>query len=128
VLGLPLAGVASDGTRSELEGRLLRLCRVNGLRRPEVNARVGSVLVDFVWRDRGLVVEADGFRYHRGRVAFDEDRRRGLALKALGYEVLRLGFRQIVDEPERVAEVLRRELRAPDSGPGAGRGRRRLGP
>ena len=54
-------------TRSELERRFLRLCRRHRLPTPEVNARIGPFIVDFLWRDRALIVETDGYRFHRGR-------------------------------------------------------------
>jgi very-short-patch-repair endonuclease len=108
VLGLPLGpDLAPDRTRSELERFFLQLCQRNGLPMPAVNVRVGSLLVDFLWTDRRLVVETDGYRYHRGRAAFESDRDRDLKLRASGYEVIRLSHRQVMDEPEDVAVVLR---------------------
>ena len=44
-------------------------------------------------------------------MAFEEDRGRDLKLKALGYEIIRLSFRQAVEEPGRVADVLKKLLR-----------------
>jgi len=96
----------SDRSRSELERDFLRLCRRHRLPAPEVNVRVGPHLVDFLWRGRMLVVETDGYRYHRGRAAFEDDRTRDLALRALGYEVVRLSYRQVTEQPVAVAEVL----------------------
>jgi very-short-patch-repair endonuclease len=111
VLGLPLGPeVTSDGTRSDLERDFLRLCRRHRLPEPEVNVRVGSHLADFLWRDRRLVVETDGYWYHRGRQAFEDDRARDLALRARGFEVLRVSEKQVDEEPGRVAEVLRTAL------------------
>jgi very-short-patch-repair endonuclease len=110
VLGLPLGEAASDGTRSELERAFLTLCGRHGLPRPEVNARVGPYLVDFLWRGKRLVVETDGYRYHRGRTAFEQDRARDLYLREQGYDVLRLSFRQVGEEPVRVAGLLRRRV------------------
>jgi very-short-patch-repair endonuclease len=55
--------------RSELELIFLELIRRHGLPEPEVNVRVGRVLVDFLWRKQRLVVEPDGHRYHRGQLA-----------------------------------------------------------
>jgi very-short-patch-repair endonuclease len=108
VLGLRVDSDAEpDRTRSELEHLFLRLCRRHGLPEPEVNVRIDSMLVDFLWRDRQLIVETDGYRYHGDRAAFEEDRDRDLKLKSLGYEVIRLSYRQITKEPQRVAEVLR---------------------
>jgi very-short-patch-repair endonuclease len=73
---------------------------------PEVNIRIDSLIVDFVWRQRQLIVETDGYKYHSGREAFEDDRDRDLRLKTLGYEVVRLSYRQVVDEPTRVAGLL----------------------
>lgn len=112
VLGLPIGPAPErDRTRSELERDFLRLCRRHRLPAPEVNVRVGRHLVDFLWRERRLVVETDGFRYHRGRSAFEDDRQRDLELRAQGYELLRLSARQVSGEAGRVAEVLRQALR-----------------
>lgn len=107
VFGLSIGSeVDHDRTRSELERAFLRLCRRCGLPAPEVNVRVGPCLVDFLWSDCNLVVETDGYRYHRGRQAFEDDRARDLELRARGFEVIRLGERQIDKEPGRVMEVL----------------------
>jgi very-short-patch-repair endonuclease len=107
VLGLSIDAVATpDRTRSELELLFLQLCRRHGLPKPEVNVWIDSLLVDFLWRARRLVVETDGYRYHRGRVAFEADRDRDLRLKALGYEVIRLSYRHVVEQPAQIASVL----------------------
>lgn len=101
----------SEPTRSELEDRFLRLCRRHRLPKPEVNVRIGRFEVDFLWRAERLVVETDGYRYHRGSRAFEDDHDRDLALRAARLDVLRLTFRQVADEPDRVAAVISRELR-----------------
>jgi very-short-patch-repair endonuclease len=72
-----------------------------------VNVRIGSRIVDFLWSDQRLVVETDGYRYHRGRTAFEDDRNRDLELRRLGYDVVRLSYRQVMDRPTEVAAVLR---------------------
>lgn len=111
VLRLPLGPSASpDGTRSELEFLFLDLCRKHRLPAPEVNIRIDSLLVDFVWRDQRLIVETDGYRYHRGRVAFEDDRARDLKLRALGYDVIRLTHRQVMSSPEEVIAILKKAL------------------
>lgn len=113
VLGLAIEPGLGDRTRSELEHLFLRLCRRHGLPMPEVNVRVGTRLVDFLWRDRRLIVETDGYRYHRGRAAFEADRTRDLELHTLGFEVIRLSHRQVTEEPPQVAAVLRGALENP---------------
>jgi very-short-patch-repair endonuclease len=107
VLGLPIGEESGkDRTRSDLESDFVALCRRHRLPPPEVNVWIDRYLVDFLWRERRLAVETDSYLYHRGRVAFQEDRDRDLTLKRLGYEVLRISERQIDEEPERVGETL----------------------
>jgi very-short-patch-repair endonuclease len=123
VLGLPIGSEAvGDRTRSELERTFLRLCRGHRLPRPEVNVRIGPFIVDFLWRDRMLIVETDGYRFHRGHSAFEHDRDRDLALRTLGYEVIRLSQRQVVEEPQQVADALQELLREASAGRVGGRG------
>ncbi len=112
VLELPIGAVDSrDRTRSDLERDFLLLCRRYRVPPPEVNVRVGPYLVDFLWRDQGVVVETDGYLYHRGREIFQDDRARGLHLRALGFVVIPLSEKQVDEEAVRVAEVLRDALR-----------------
>jgi hypothetical protein len=111
ILGLPTGSEeARDRTRSELEFEFLRLCARHGLPAPEVNVRIGGRLVDFLWRSNRLVVETDGYQYHRGRVAFKDDHSRNLELLAQGYEVVRLSYEQVFHESARVAVGLRDRL------------------
>jgi very-short-patch-repair endonuclease len=108
VLGLWLGPArAGDGTRSELEHRFLVLCRRHRLPKPEVNAALGGFVVDFLWRDRRLVAETDGYRYHRGAQAFEDDRSRDLQLRTLGFDVLRFSYRQVTEDGAAVARALR---------------------
>lgn len=112
MLGLPICSDEDrDGTRSDLERDFLRICRRYRLPAPAVNVRIGPHLVDFLWRDPMIIVETDGYRYHRGKVAFEDDRARDLEFKALGYEVIRLAEMQVSDDAQRVAEVLAAALR-----------------
>lgn len=111
MLGLETgAEVVSDGTRSELERRFLWLCGRHHLPKPAVNMPIGAMTVDFCWVEQRLIVETDGYQYHQGREAFEDDRARDLRLRALGYEVVRLSYRQVFDEPGKVLDVLRPAL------------------
>ncbi len=111
VLGLPLGeDVRRDRTRSDLERDFLRICRQYRLPVPEVNVPIGQYEADFVWSSLGFVVETDGYRYHRGKQAFLDDRRRDLELRSLGFEVQRPSDDQIDEEPKRIAEILREVL------------------
>lgn len=101
-------------TREELERRFLLLCRSSGLPAPLVNASIpieGREFVpDFFWPAQRLIAETDGFETHGTRQAFEDDRRRDQLLDAAGYRTLRFTWRQLRDEPERVAATLRRRL------------------
>jgi very-short-patch-repair endonuclease len=97
-------------TRSEAERRFLGLVRAARLPAPRVNARVAGLEVDFVWHDRRLAVEVDGYAFHATRAAVEHDRRREAVLDGAGYEVLRVTWRQIADEPEALLVRLARRL------------------
>jgi very-short-patch-repair endonuclease len=100
-----------EPTRSELEDRFLRLCSQHGLPAPEVNVRVGSRLVDFLWRAERVVVETDGYRYHRGVQAFEDDHDRNLEMRGLGFDLIRLSYRQVTENPGAAAGYVREALK-----------------
>jgi very-short-patch-repair endonuclease len=99
-------GYAADPARSELERCFVRLCRQHGLPDPEHNVRVGPFEVDFVWRERWLIVETDGFRHHGTRSAFEADRERDVRLGMLGYQVVRFTYRQLTEQADAAAAAL----------------------
>ena len=72
-----------------------------------MNVRVDRFVVDFLWRPQCLIVELDGWRSHGTPSAFETDRARDTRLKLLGYEVLRLTWRQVEDRPKEVARAVR---------------------
>ncbi|MGC1164533.1 MAG: type IV toxin-antitoxin system AbiEi family antitoxin domain-containing protein [Solirubrobacterales bacterium] len=100
----------TDRTRSDLEGDFLGLCRRHGLPAPEVNVKVGRWTVDFLWRREGIAVETDFYGYHRGRVAFRDDRARDLDLRRAGFAVHRFSEEQVNDRPAEIAADLRDAL------------------
>jgi len=103
-------GVATDGTRSDLERDFLRLCRRNRIPAPEVNVKVGRWTVDFLWRRQGVAVETDFYDYHRGRIAFQDDHQRDLDLRRWGFAVHRFSESQINERPAEVVVDLRDAL------------------
>lgn len=98
-------------TQSELERRFLALIREAGILAPSANVVVAGITVDFHWPRQHLVVEVDGYRYHRSRRAFENDRRRDARLQLAGYRVLRFTHRQITDSPGEVVGMIRSLLR-----------------
>jgi very-short-patch-repair endonuclease len=94
-------------TRSVLERRFLRLCRRHRISAPRVNVRVGDFLVDFLWSESRLIVEVDGYEFHRDRSSFESDRARDAELITQGYRVLRFTYRQVTENPALVASRIR---------------------
>jgi very-short-patch-repair endonuclease len=64
--------------------------------------------VDFFWPDLGLVVEADGLRYHRTPSAQKRDALRDRAHVLAGMTPLRFTHHEIRYEPHRVRRDLSR--------------------
>jgi len=110
-LGLALGEIKTDRTRSDLERYFLRLWRRTRLAQPEVNAPLGGMTVDFLWRDARLVVETDSYATHGGTVAFEDDHERDLRLRGLGYSVHRFSELQLEKEPDAVVEDVTSALR-----------------
>jgi hypothetical protein len=94
-------------TKSALEERFLQLCDDAGLPRPRVNAWIAGLEVDFLFAQQRLVVETDGWRYHRTREHFERDRHRDATLIRAGYRVLRFTHRQLSAEPTTALATLR---------------------
>ena len=102
---------AAAPVASELERRFLELVRKARLPHPIVNGHIGELQVDFHWPAYRIVVETDGRATHGHAIAFRRDRARDLDLDLADWHVIRLTWRQIVGEPERVTAALRRRLR-----------------
>lgn len=99
-------------TQSELERVFHALLREWGLPEPQTNVIVEGFLVDFWWPDARLVVELDGYRFHKDRRRFESDRVRDTKLQLAGCMTMRVTQARI----EREKEELRRDLIAAASG------------
>jgi hypothetical protein len=104
-------GIGRTLTRRALEEAFLALCDRSGLPRPEVNAwavieGAEAFEVDFLWRQERLIVETDGWEFHRTRQAFERDRARDQQLLVAGYHVVRFTWRQILNEADRLERTL----------------------
>jgi Transcriptional regulator, AbiEi antitoxin/Protein of unknown function (DUF559) len=107
--------VTTDRTRSDLEFDFLAFCRRHRLPPPEVNitltdSRGRPFTVDFLWQSKRLIVETDSYEFHGGSVAFEDDHARDLALRGLGFAVLRYTGRQLEEEGAPVAAEIRGRL------------------
>jgi very-short-patch-repair endonuclease len=92
-------------TDSELERRFLRIVRRAGLPLPETQVKLAG-RVDFHWPKLGLVVETDGWRYHRTPAQQAKDNRRMQAHAAAGRSAVRISHYEIRHEADRVTRLL----------------------
>jgi very-short-patch-repair endonuclease len=101
-------------TRSELEERFRNLVVNAELPMPVLNCRIDldSMVIeaDAVWREQRVLVELDGYAFHRTSAAFERDRARDRAAVAAGWRVIRITWRQLADDPDGVIRDLRRAL------------------
>jgi very-short-patch-repair endonuclease len=93
-------------TRSELEEAFIRLCDEHGIPRPETNVLIEGILVDFVWRERRLIVEVDGYAYHRAPSRFERDRENDVTLTIQGWRVMRFTWRKVQERGAWVAAAI----------------------
>jgi very-short-patch-repair endonuclease len=102
----------SIDTRSELEEIVLELCDEFAISRPQVNVVIDGKVRDFFWPSAGLVVEADGYRYHRSPTAFNDDRERDVELTLAGVRSLRFTYDQCAKRRRYVKRSILRGLGA----------------
>ncbi len=104
--------VGSTPTWSELEERMLALCRSIDLPVPEVNAWLvlddggAPIQPDFLWRAERLVVETDGRSYHGTRQARERDTDRDQRLVVAGWRPVRVTWRQLAGNASQVGRRL----------------------
>lgn len=66
--------------------------------------------IDALWREERIAVELGGAAAHRGYAAIRRDRRRDVALRAAGFQVVRYSWDLVAKSPEKVVPDLRRLL------------------
>jgi hypothetical protein len=92
----------------ELERLFRPLAAAAGLPTPLTKHIVNKFEVDFFWPDLGLVVETDGWRYHRTPSAQTRDALRFQTHTANGLTPLRFSHYQVKYEPRHVRDILRK--------------------
>jgi very-short-patch-repair endonuclease len=111
--------VGTTITRSDLEERFLAFLESRSLPSPELNVALevnGTWLeADCAWRRQRLIVELDSRAVHETPKAFERDRARDRALHAAGWRVVRVTWRQLHRDANRLEADLRMLLRLPPS-------------
>ena len=90
-------------TANKFEQRFLKLCKAHSIPRPQCQEWIRDYRADFLWPDRKLIIETDGYDTHGTRMAFEDDRARDVELSTHGYTVLRFTWRQLTERPDWVA-------------------------
>jgi very-short-patch-repair endonuclease len=93
---------------TELEVLFRPIAAQAGLSTPLTKEMVNGFEVDFHWPDLGLVVETDGWRYHRTASAQTRDALRDQTHTASGLTTLRFSHYQVAYEPQHVLQILER--------------------
>lgn len=97
-------------TRSELEDRFQELLATTQLPRPRFNALLGGERaqheVDAFWPSQRLVVQLDGFAYHRTRRDRQGDAATDADLELAGLRVVRLTWDEVTRHPDRTVRRL----------------------
>jgi hypothetical protein len=103
--------------RSDLEEAALALFRSYSVPKPDSNAWIWDgeklVEVDFVWRESGVIVEVDGWRYHQSRWRRRQDAAKTSALEAQGWRVRRFSEFEVAGTPAQVAATTLAAIRGP---------------
>jgi hypothetical protein len=101
-----LREIVADGyvpTQSEFEDAVHDLLKAGGIQLPDVG-KVISVdgrwtKPDFRWPQPRLILEADGAQWHDHKLAKEDDATRQARLEAAGERVIRVRWRQLIDDP-----------------------------
>ena len=104
-----LEGLGSP-TRSEFENAFIAFCKAFGLPTPLTNVRVAGHEVDAYFPAEKLIVELDGWDFHRDRYSFEDDRDRDADALAAGAATVRITWERIIEAPRREADRLHRIL------------------
>ena len=98
-------------TRNDVEEALAALVRRTRLPDPLFNVplKLGPRFIepDCMWPEQRVIVEVDGYETHGTRDSFESDRARDRELAVHGWRVVRVTWRQLLDEPEQIARDLR---------------------
>jgi very-short-patch-repair endonuclease len=86
-------------TRSEFERAFFPELRKAGLPRPIAGYPITPYTADFAWPAERVIVETDGWNFHRNRFAFEDDRARDAYLAARGWIVVRITWRRLRKQP-----------------------------
>jgi len=103
---------AKERSDSELEDKLIRLIRSEGLPPPALHYNVVEEdrwlgEVDLAYPRQRIAIEAHGYRFHSSRSVWEDDQRRENGLVEAGWKVLKVTSSQLENDPGLVIGALR---------------------
>jgi very-short-patch-repair endonuclease len=106
-----LLALAAGGARSEAERRTHRLLRTAGVTGWLADHRIcvpgyGAAVLDLAFPAARVLVEIDGWAYHRDLPAFRRDQDRQNALVLAGWTVLRVNWHRLEADPDGVLGMI----------------------
>jgi hypothetical protein len=106
LIGTPLEGYVEELSRSPLEDDYRPWARRYGVPEAEYNVTLGRYQADVYFRAERLIVELDGWPFHRTRKAFEDDRERDAYMLAHQIATVRITRERLENAPAREAERL----------------------
>jgi hypothetical protein len=93
-------------TKSPFEDDFLAFVARYGLPQPEINFPFNGRILDVFFAEHGVIVELDGWDFHRDRDSFEEDRDRDAEHLKLGLVTVRITRTRLARQPDYEAERL----------------------
>lgn len=105
-----MIAAAADRADSAAERLLMELLRRAGVTGWVTAHPFGPYALDIAFPDRRVAVEVDGWAWHVDAERFRNDRRKGNALTAAGWTLLRFTWHDLHERPEQVVVEIRAVL------------------
>jgi hypothetical protein len=104
------AGNHSNPTNSGFEDDFRAFTQKYGLPTPQINVHVNGRQADAFFPEHNLIVECDGWEFHKDREAFEDDRERDAENLRHGVPTVRITKRRLTQTPDREAKRLQQIL------------------
>ncbi|MFW0797713.1 type IV toxin-antitoxin system AbiEi family antitoxin domain-containing protein [Gordonia sp. CPCC 205515] len=101
-----------SGARSAAERLAVQVFDHGGISGWRANQEVCGYLADFVFDEKKVIVEIDGFAFHRDAKTFQRDRTKRNAWTAAGYTTLNFTWDDLDARPDQVVETVERAFSA----------------
>jgi len=105
-----LASELRGFTRSKVERMLRQMVRAAEFPVPDFNPRRRGWEIDVLWKDLGVCVEVNSYRYHAGKPVFEKDHTKRAELERRGYTVVSITATMLKRKPYVVVAMIAEAL------------------